>query len=414
MEVLNKNVLSKVKVTRISNSEIDQAYKELENAWHKMPHTDISIEQRNIIDKKVIPFAIVAYFRTPAIINRMGKDAIRAICKEASKKSKKFNFHVSFGIPDIYRGTFHYSARVTLKSEDKKKVNESTTNIDVAEYETFAVSESAIPMITMLMEEGFSSEDAVKVFETMLEHNPYLALLNIPLSPEPTTEAKVLEQDNALFEAFLTAYEVTNGDSSLILAIGIDEAAAASVAKTVSNKVSNAAKATADTVKDVVTNPVRTVKRGINTAKNKVVNPLINMIMGAMNDFEKANEESKREMIIRGGFLPRLRRLFYKALVHFKLRPLIFAALPGGFVGFIAWFPVTLYTAWKLFQEVRGVDSDETRNRVIQELELELKMTREKIDDAKAAGDKKSKYQLMRVENKIVNEISRIKYGKAA
>lgn len=410
MEVLNKSVLSKVKVTRISNSEINQAYKELEDVWHKMPHTDISIEQRNAIDKKIIPFAIVAYFKTPAIINKMGKDEIRAICKEASKKSKKFNYHVSFGMPDIYRATWYYSVRVTLKSDDKKQVKESSDI--VAEYETFAISEDAIPMVVMLMEEGFSSEDAVAIFEAMIEHNPYLALLNIPLDPEPVSESEVLERDNALFEAFLTAYEATNGDMSMILTVGVDEAAAASVVKTVTNKVSNAAKATADTVKDAVTNPVRTVKRGINTAKNKVVNPLINAITGTINDFEKANEESKREMIIRGGFLPRLRRLFYKALVHFKLRPLLFAAIPGGFAALVAWFPITLYTAWQLFKEVRGDADDATKAKIIQELELELKMTREKIDDAKASGDKKAKYQLMRVENKIIQEIARIKYGK--
>lgn len=272
---------------------------------------------------------------------------------------------------------------------------------------------SNIPMIEMLVESGINQEQSSVIFEAMLEHNPYIALLNIPLDPEPVTEAEVLERDNALFEAFLTAYEATEGDSSLVLAIGLEEAAAASVAKTVGDKVSRAARATADTVKDAVTSPVRTTKRGINTLKHKVVNPLINTIMGSINDFEKANEESKREMIIKGGFLPRLRRLFYKALVHFKLRPLIFAAIPGGFATLIAWFPITLYTAWQLFKEVRGDADDNTKARIVQELELELKMTREKIDDAKAAGDKKAKYQLMRVENKIIHEISRIKYGAA-
>ena len=38
-------------------------------------------------------------------------------------------------------------------------------------------------------------------------------------------------------------------------------------------------------------------------------------------------------------------------------------------------------------------------------------MVREKIDDAKSDNDRKAKYQLMRMESQLENEISRIKYN---
>lgn len=389
----------------VSKKHMDEAYSLIGKALSKHKYRKYFLLAKNKEFRPVsLPFfdptIDIGYIFVPYANNeKVSFSSLNEICVKVSDSSKKYKFfltHKASAVPTANLSGTEYVIVAKVKS-----VTEST------------IAANNIPMIEMLVKSGINQEQSSVIFEAMLEHNPYIALLNIPLDPEPVTEAEVLERDNALFEAFLTAYEATEGDSSLVLAVGLEEAAAASVAKTVGDKVSRAARSTADTVKDAVTSPVRTTKRGINTLKHKVVNPLINTIMGSINDFEKANEESKREMIIKGGFLPRLRRLFYKALVHFKLRPLIFAAIPGGFATLIAWFPITLYTAWQLFKEVRGDVDDNTKARIVQELELELKMTREKIDDAKAAGDKKAKYQLMRVENKIIHEISRIKYGAA-
>jgi hypothetical protein len=45
------------------------------------------------------------------------------------------------------------------------------------------------------------------------------------------------------------------------------------------------------------------------------------------------------------------------------------------------------------------------------ELETELKITREKIEDAKGENAKEKKYQLMRIESELEKEIFRIKHG---
>ena len=51
------------------------------------------------------------------------------------------------------------------------------------------------------------------------------------------------------------------------------------------------------------------------------------------------------------------------------------------------------------------------KKRILLDLETNLKLTREKIEDAKAENDRKKKYQLMRIEATLEKEITRIKYG---
>ena len=51
------------------------------------------------------------------------------------------------------------------------------------------------------------------------------------------------------------------------------------------------------------------------------------------------------------------------------------------------------------------------KKRILLDLETNLKITREKIEDAKAENDRKKKYQLMRIEATLDKEITRIKYG---
>lgn len=53
----------------------------------------------------------------------------------------------------------------------------------------------------------------------------------------------------------------------------------------------------------------------------------------------------------------------------------------------------------------------DARRKILAELKEELEMVEEKIKDAESKGDNKSKYQLMRLRNKLKTSIERIKYG---
>lgn len=51
------------------------------------------------------------------------------------------------------------------------------------------------------------------------------------------------------------------------------------------------------------------------------------------------------------------------------------------------------------------------KERILLDLETDLKITREKIKDADGENDRKKKYQLMRIESTLEKEITRIKYN---
>jgi hypothetical protein len=152
-------------------------------------------------------------------------------------------------------------------------------------------------------------------------------------------------------------------------------------------------------------------------AKKHVLSPLVSGIAKAYD--ELIGDSAEREEVIAGGLKGKLlkaRRLFLKVILAYKTPVLLSALVASGFgtpaailikiVGWIAGFAMATHTG------IADSSANETKNTVIAELELELKIVREKIEDAKSAGDTKAKYELMRTENKIEMEIYRIKFGK--
>ncbi|MGL6099526.1 MAG: hypothetical protein ACRC0G_07860 [Fusobacteriaceae bacterium] len=68
---------------------------------------------------------------------------------------------------------------------------------------------------------------------------------------------------------------------------------------------------------------------------------------------------------------------------------------------------VTALTAVVLNRKVKR----DARRRILSELREEMELVEEKIKDADSKGDNASKYQLMRLRNKLKTSIERIKYG---
>lgn len=48
---------------------------------------------------------------------------------------------------------------------------------------------------------------------------------------------------------------------------------------------------------------------------------------------------------------------------------------------------------------------------MLRELETELKITREKIEDSKGDENKKAKYELLRIEDKLEQQIDKIRFN---
>lgn len=118
---------------------------------------------------------------------------------------------------------------------------------------------------------------------------------------------------------------------------------------------------------------------------------LANNTLGAISKMDKAE---RRKRIIEGGFRFKLIKIIKNTLIHgvaFAIHPALAAITILGQLGFD-----------------HQLDNKE-RREILKDLELELKMCREKIKDAESSGDKKEKYQLMRIESALERNIERIR-----
>ena len=131
-------------------------------------------------------------------------------------------------------------------------------------------------------------------------------------------------------------------------------------------------------------------------AVNAVANPIAKAVKAVIDGAKDYMNDSAREEAITGSTFSKLRNLFIKCIA-----PTAAIALTGGVAITIVAFLGTLALNKKL--------NLKSRAKVKQELEMELRMVREKIEDAKSAGDNEKKYQLMRIENKIDTQLADIK-----
>lgn len=125
----------------------------------------------------------------------------------------------------------------------------------------------------------------------------------------------------------------------------------------------------------------------------KHIDNLVNSTIGKLKDMDEAERRNK---IIEGGFKVKIYRLIKNAALIGSLA-LIHPAIAG----------VGLITAIAVDKSMDVV----VRRRILNELEDELKIVNEKVDDAKSDADKSKKYQLMRLKQKLENDIRRIQFS---
>ena len=136
-----------------------------------------------------------------------------------------------------------------------------------------------------------------------------------------------------------------------------------------------------------------------NVARNvkSVVGPIMDKAKNLIDGIQKSREEDDREIAITDSDFAKLRRFFKETGLP---------TVASYFVLGPAWAVVT-------FMVSRALKSDDkkTRDKVVRELEEELKLTREKIEDSRSDGNKQAKYALMRLESKLEKQIAEVKYG---
>lgn len=120
-----------------------------------------------------------------------------------------------------------------------------------------------------------------------------------------------------------------------------------------------------------------------------------NLVNGTINKIKKLDSNKRREKLLQGGTRMQILRVIRTAITSgaaYAINPVL-----GG---------ITLLTSIAMD---KNLDRKE-RIRLLRDLEQELKIVEEKIDDAKSEGDKKNKYNLMRIHDKLENDIAKVKY----
>ena len=275
-----------------------------------------------------------------------------------------------------------------------------------------------VPLVQRYQKQGIPFDDAVNVFESYISSNPFLALYEAKESDFKTPN----DYDLFLVKTWCTACEVTNYNYDLALEAVFGD----------KTEFYHPTTEVVDTVKGVANKIYNYGAQGdhvgyIRAAKHRIVDKNLSPIWkGLQNQVNNLiGDEAAKEEVIKNSKLLELRRLFLKLLTvyysQFITGAVVSALLPGGaammiikwligivlFVGRGAFYVATVKRA------VVGGDPqhEDAKKKCLYELELELKMVREKINDARSHGKDKEKYQLMRVEASIEKEIYRIRYG---
>lgn len=124
-----------------------------------------------------------------------------------------------------------------------------------------------------------------------------------------------------------------------------------------------------------------------------------------LDDIINTGKDLKRDKLLQGRPQLKLSRFIKSSIVTL-----------GGATGAAALFgpavaAVLVAIGLLCRKELMSRTEKREKQRILLELETDLKLCKEKIEDAKSENDKKKKYQLMRIESSLEKEITRIKYG---
>lgn len=188
----------------------------------------------------------------------------------------------------------------------------------------------------------------------------------------------------------LCEYESTLEASSRIITKGTEK-----VTKSIGNASSKSHGMSSSTSK------VGQIKRGARIIDDRASSA----INRKLDDIMNFTRDQKREKLITGKNTVKLGKCL-KTLIKVAGSAAAMKAWQGPLLGTITTI-IGLLVARALSKRTE----EREKKRILLELETELKITKEKIEDAKGDNAKEQKYQLMRIEANLEKEIMRIKHG---
>ncbi len=171
----------------------------------------------------------------------------------------------------------------------------------------------------------------------------------------------------------------------------------ADVSRKVANKVSTGVRK----LDQKASGKGRSIKKGV----DKVDKSLSSFVNNMIERIRNIGQEDAKEKLITGHVSVKLGKLLrntIRTLAGAGAANMVLGPVSGSIVTIVG-----LLTAYACNKRTK----EREKKRILLELETELKIVKEKVEDAKGENDKKQKYELMRTQAILEKEITRIKYN---
>lgn len=143
--------------------------------------------------------------------------------------------------------------------------------------------------------------------------------------------------------------------------------------------------------------------------KKVTTDPISKFIMGEFERYKKADQNERRNMLAKGridGIPMKICRAIKKGILML-LGSAVVGGVAAGPIGGAVLAGISLVV---MYAADKHMDRKE-KQKLINELEDELRIVEEKIDDSRGDDNKQNKYELLRIKNKLTREIARLKMG---
>lgn len=151
------------------------------------------------------------------------------------------------------------------------------------------------------------------------------------------------------------------------------------------------------------------IKGTANDLKHVTVTPISRYLNDTYDKMKAADMRERREIIQKGrkdGTVAKISRAIKKGIIGIAGAAVIGGAAGGAAVGAV----LAGISLLVMYATDRNLDRKE-KQKIVNELEDELRIVEEKIEDSRGDDDKSSKYELMRIRNRLKRELSRLKMG---
>ena len=140
------------------------------------------------------------------------------------------------------------------------------------------------------------------------------------------------------------------------------------------------------------TRKISNASRKVKASVKKALDPMEKFIENTMTKAKKADSEERRNIILRGGVVPKITRWLKRAI------PIAAGLVVGKAIPVAAVLSAIAFLGW--IATDKALDHRE-KAKILKELDDEIEIVNEKIEDARGDSNKQKKYELMRIRNKL-------------